>query len=130
MWVRLEHGTNLGTTRRIPDNIKAGPPTSMNIEIGHVPSYLNKVYAMRFSEGELPILSAELYGDDPVFAAPKRLTAVRKKQTRSSSRGIEEGPRKRKKTQVVETPENDDETKRARGRPRLDTKDETAADVS
>ncbi|KAK4147390.1 uncharacterized protein C8A04DRAFT_9014 [Dichotomopilus funicola] len=84
---------------------------------------------MRFSEGELPILSAELYGDDRVFPAPKRLPAVRKKQVRSSSRGIEEGPRKRKKTQPVETPDQDDETKRARGRPRLDTKDETAADT-
>ncbi|KAH6618215.1 hypothetical protein B0J18DRAFT_412620 [Chaetomium sp. MPI-SDFR-AT-0129] len=83
---------------------------------------------MRFSEGELPILSAELYGDDQVFAPPKRLPAARKKQVRSSSRGIEEGPRKRKKTQPVETPDQDDETKRARGRPRLDTKDETAAD--
>ncbi|KAK3291349.1 uncharacterized protein B0H64DRAFT_446577 [Chaetomium fimeti] len=83
---------------------------------------------MRYPEGDLPILSAELYDDGPAFDSPRRLTATRKKQASSSSRGPEDGPRKRARAQVADASEHEDEGKRARGRPRLDTKDETAAD--
>jgi hypothetical protein len=85
---------------------------------------------MRYSEGDLPILSAELYDDGPAYGSPKRLAATRKKQASSATRGAEDGPRKRARAQVADASEHEDEAKRARGRPRLDTKDETAADVS
>ncbi|KAH6843216.1 hypothetical protein B0I37DRAFT_214716 [Chaetomium sp. MPI-CAGE-AT-0009] len=83
---------------------------------------------MRYPEGDLPILSAELYDDGPTFDSPKRLMATQRKQASSSSRGPKDGPRKRARTQVADASEHEDEGKRARGRPRLDTKDETAAD--
>ena len=86
---------------------------------------------MRYPQGDLAILSAELYDDSPPLGPAKRGAAARKKQSlASSSHGSEEGPRKRARAQAVEASEHDDEAKRARGRPRLDTKDETAADVS
>lgn len=85
---------------------------------------------MRYSEGDLPILSAELYDDGPAYNPPKRLATTRKKQASSALRGAEDGPRKRARAQVADASEHEDEAKRARGRPRLDTKDETAADVS
>lgn len=85
---------------------------------------------MRYSKGDLPILNAEVYDDGPAFGSTKRLAATRKKQASSSSRDPEDGPRKRARAQAADTSEHEDEAKRARGRPRLDTKDETAADVS
>jgi hypothetical protein len=77
---------------------------------------------------ELSILSAEQF-DDGVRFRPTRAAA----DPRKTSRDTEDGTpaRKRSKTQVSDGAEPDDEEKkRSRGRPRLDTKDETAADVS
>lgn len=57
------------------------------------------------------------------------------KANKTQSPHAEEGPRKRAKTSpsavVTEVKDDgaDDTSKRVRGRPRLDTKDQTAADV-
>ncbi|KAL2150627.1 hypothetical protein VTH82DRAFT_7190 [Thermothelomyces myriococcoides] len=85
---------------------------------------------MRYAEDDLPILSAEVYHESPTFGSPKRLAQSRRKLASSSlPRGSEEGPRKRARTQASEVSGGrSDETKRARGRPRIDTRDETAAD--
>jgi len=84
--------------------------------------------AVRYLAGDLPILSAEVY--TPGFSYGRPTTT--KKSSPPSTRGSEEGPRKRAKTQSsTDGPEREEEEKkRARGRPRLDVKDETAADVS
>lgn len=58
-------------------------------------------------------------------SATRRMAATR----RPPARGSDDGPRKRPRTQAADDPEPDDK-KRTRGRPRLDTQDETAADVS
>ncbi|KAK4244082.1 hypothetical protein C7999DRAFT_44206 [Corynascus novoguineensis] len=85
---------------------------------------------MRYSEGDLPILNAEVYDEGSPLGSPMRRTQSRKKQaSSSSSRGTEENPRKRPRPQAGSAPGDGDETKRTRGRPRLDTKDETAADT-
>jgi len=44
--------------------------------------------------------------------------------------GIERGGRRRKRARIERVSDDDEEKKKARGRPRVDTKDETAADVS
>ncbi len=82
---------------------------------------------MRYPQGDLPILSAEVYESGLAPSSTGRKTAARKAHV---SRDSEEGTRKRARTQPTETSEPEDEKKRSRGRPRLDTKDETAADVS
>ena len=76
---------------------------------------------------DLAILSAEQYGG-PAFT---RKTAKAKD---SPSEQTDDGPRKKAKTTsenvVTETTEDGEETaKRSRGRPRLETKDQTSADV-
>ena len=88
------------------------------------------VAAMRYSQGDLAILSAETYhGPDLAFLTSPRSAAGKKTQQQSST--TQDGPRKRLKRQSPEGGEQDDEEKkRSRGRPRLDIKDETAADVS
>lgn len=78
---------------------------------------------------DLAILSAEQYGTAGVHHPVKSAKA---KKTHSSH--ADDGPRKRAKTSpvAVVTEVNDDgdeKSKRARGRPRLDTKDQTAAEV-
>jgi len=85
--------------------------------------------SMRYPKGDLAILSAEVYDDGPAFGASARIATTRKAHASPSPRNTGEGPRKRARTQAVDPPESDDK-KRARGRPRLDTQDETAADVS
>lgn len=82
--------------------------------------------AVRYSTGDLPILSAEVYTPGFSYGRP----ATTKKSSPPSTRSSEEGPRKRVKTQPsTNGPEREEEEKkRARGRPRLDVKDETAAD--
>lgn len=82
--------------------------------------------SMRYPEGELPILSAEIYD----AGLPSRRRAVTRKAQTHASGDAEDVPRKRARTQTTEASEPEDEKKRSRGRPRLDTKDETAADVS
>ncbi|KAK1836792.1 hypothetical protein QBC39DRAFT_247386 [Podospora conica] len=91
---------------------------------------------MRYtSRDDLPILSAEMYPQD--LAGLSYST-----QTRTSKKGLpvrtsdanQDGPRKRAKAQPAPTQKKDEhhgeeeEKKRTRGRPRLDVKDETAAD--
>lgn len=78
---------------------------------------------------DLPILNAEEYGTDGADS-PVKNGKVKKAQTSRE----DEGPRKRAKTTstavVTEvTDEGDEKSKRARGRPRVDTKDQTAAEV-
>ena len=81
---------------------------------------------MRYPAGDLAILSAEVYDGGPAMSvAPRRMAPTRK----PSARGPDDNPRKRPRTQAADAPEPD-ERKRTRGRPRLDTQDETAADVS
>lgn len=77
---------------------------------------------------DLSILDAEEYDVGIHFPSSKAKSILRSR--------YEDGPRKRAKTssitvtEIVDDQDAEDETKRARGRPRLDTKDETAADVS
>ncbi|KAK4150633.1 hypothetical protein C8A00DRAFT_17877 [Chaetomidium leptoderma] len=85
---------------------------------------------MRYPQGDLPILGAEIYDDNSSFGSSERVSASRKtKGSLSASRGSGGGPRKRPRTQAAEVAEAEDEKRRARGRPRVDTKDETAADT-
>lgn len=80
---------------------------------------------------DLPILNAEQY----VGAAGIRLTEKAEKAKKGPAARSEEGPRKRPKTSSkaavadVDGDDADENAKRARGRPRLDTKDQNAADV-
>ncbi|KAK4118510.1 hypothetical protein N657DRAFT_685186 [Parathielavia appendiculata] len=84
---------------------------------------------MRYTQGDLPILSAEVYDDSASLGSSTAVATRRKAQGPSpSSRLSEDSSRKRARTEFSETVEPDDEKKRSRGRPRLDTKDETAAD--
>lgn len=93
--------------------------------------YFRRTGPMRYPQDDLPILSAEIYNDSTSLSPPTRVAASRKTQVPSvSSRGPDEGSKKRARTQVAEATDVEDEKRRARGRPRLDTKDETAADVS
>lgn len=93
---------------------------------------------MRYTaRDDLAILSADIY--------PPGLTGLSYSgSTRSSKKGLpvrtsdatQDGPRKRAKAQPPAPQKKDDhhgeeeEKKRTRGRPRLDVKDETAADAS
>jgi hypothetical protein len=83
---------------------------------------------MRYPTGDLAILSAEVYSTPGIPFARVAST----KKSPPPSRVTEEGPRKRARTQAsTDGIEREEEGgKRARGRPRLDVKDETAADVS
>ncbi|SPQ23297.1 19bccc18-3a96-48aa-94f3-c5fd50efb01b [Thermothielavioides terrestris] len=84
---------------------------------------------MPYHQGDLAILSAEVYHDGAAFGSPSRLTAISKTQASTSpSERLDDAPRKRARTQAAESAELEAEKKRARGRPRLHTKDETAAD--
>ena len=87
---------------------------------------------MRYPQGDLAILSAEIY--TPVLPFPRSIRSETAKKAPPPSRpsASEDTPRKRQKVQPSEdVPEREEEEKkRARGRPRLDVKDETAADVS
>ncbi|KAL1840947.1 hypothetical protein VTJ49DRAFT_7606 [Mycothermus thermophilus] len=77
---------------------------------------------MHYTHGDLPILSAE------TCSGPGGLGSGVKSSS-ASSRGTDPASKKRARTQNTGTPERSgDEKKRARGRPRLETKDETAAD--
>lgn len=81
----------------------------------------NKTNAMLYTHGDLPILSAETYGG--IDASIVNLAST-------SSKRADPASKKRVRTQAGSTPEPQEEKKRARGRPRLETKDETAAEVS
>ncbi|KAF4809789.1 hypothetical protein CGCTS75_v014708 [Colletotrichum tropicale] len=85
-------------------------------------------YPISFMQNpELSILNAESFDDGvPGFHAPRSLPPA----GRSRVAGEESGKsRKRAKTQAVDTCEQEEEEKkRSRGRPRLDTNDETAKD--
>jgi hypothetical protein len=76
-------------------------------------------------------LSAEKYGDGLDFEPVGRAASNRRAQSSTPTADDQSAPRKRAKIQAQESTERgDDEKKRSRGRPKLDTKDETAADVS
>ncbi|KAK3333018.1 hypothetical protein B0T19DRAFT_115016 [Cercophora scortea] len=87
-----------------------------------------QVSAPRYAQGgDLAILSAESYDPGLSFEPSSRAAVTRKAQPSISN--TEDGPRKRAKRQSPDGEEReDDEKKRSRGRPRLDMKDETAAD--
>ena len=84
--------------------------------------------AMRYPDGDLAILSAESYDDGSLIPFPDRPAPKTKKKTPPTTAG-NDGPRKRTKRQSSDPDENEGDKKRSRGRPRLDMKDETAADV-
>jgi len=72
-------------------------------------------------KSDLAILNAEQFDDGVRVSSGKA--------ARSADNGL--NPRKRAKTQPSSgTEKEEEEKKRTRGRPRLDTRDETAADVS
>lgn len=79
------------------------------------------------SQNDLSILSAESYENAPVYRPTKA------SQTRKSPSSKNSSARVKRSLPVDEDDlgDEDDEArrKRSRGRPRLDTKDETAADV-
>ncbi|KAK3361710.1 hypothetical protein B0T24DRAFT_539110 [Lasiosphaeria ovina] len=79
---------------------------------------------MRFPQGDLAILGAETYEGALPFRTPAQ--SARAKKPQPASRNSDDGAKKRTKAPSSEG--EDDEKKRARGRPRLDVKDETAAD--
>lgn len=83
--------------------------------------------SMRFPQGDLAILSAEVYETGLSRSSTGRKAGTRKAK---APRDAENGSRKRARNQSTETSEPEDDKKRVRGRPRLDPKDETAADVS
>jgi len=86
------------------------------------------VVAMRYPQGDLAILSAETYTSGIPFPGPRSPVA---RKSKAPSRPAEDGPRKRARVQPsADGIAQEEEKKRARGRPRLDVKDETAADVS
>lgn len=87
--------------------------------------------------GDLAILSAETYVDPNLQPFLSSSPTTKKTQTASPPNNVsqttEGGSRKRLKRASPEDGDHDreeDEKKRSRGRPRLDIKDETAADVS
>ena len=86
---------------------------------------------MRYPGGDLAILGVETY-PDPLVQAPARSRSTRQSHPNIAIQRSEEGgPRKRQRLQGADVGTHEkDETKRARGRPRLDVSDETAADVS
>ena len=86
---------------------------------------------MRYPGGDLAILGVETY-PNPLVQTPARSRSTRQSNSTSVSNPSEEGgPRKRQRVQGADGGAREkDETKRARGRPRLDVSDETAADVS
>ena len=94
--------------------------------------------AMRYtSRNDLPILSAEIYPPGLAglsYSGPTR--ASKKGLPVRASDDFQDGPRKRAKPQPPPAQKKnehhgeEEEKKRARGRPRLDVKDETAADAS
>lgn len=86
------------------------------------------VVAMRYPQGDLAILSAETYTSGIPFPTPRSPVA---KRSKAPSRPAEDGPRKRARVQPSgDGTGQEEDKKRTRGRPRLDVKDETAADVS
>jgi hypothetical protein len=81
--------------------------------------------------GDLAILSAEKYDVGGRFASAARNAA--RKAVRHSSTASNDGAaaRKRARPTTAEAPAADGEDRKGkRGRPRLETKDETAQDVS
>ena len=93
--------------------------------------------AMRYtSRDDLPILSAEVYPPGLAGLSYSGSTRAAKKPLPvRTSDATQEGPRKRAKAQPAQKKDDEhhgeeEEKKRTRGRPRLDVKDETAADVS
>lgn len=85
---------------------------------------------MRFPHADLPILSAEVFDDGAAYGSASHSTKHKTQHSTSASYSTDDVPRKRTRTQAADAAEPEEEKKRARGRPRLDTKDETAADVS
>jgi hypothetical protein len=87
--------------------------------------------SMRYNQGDLAILSAEVYDDGGRFPAARRAPQGKKKQQSPDNTTGEDKPRKRAKVASPDSGEKDDEEKkRARGRPRLETTDQTPAEVS
>ncbi|KAK4196875.1 hypothetical protein QBC40DRAFT_4437 [Triangularia verruculosa] len=86
-----------------------------------------EVHPMRYSQGDLAILSAEVY--DPGFPYNASTKAQGAKKTRAAASDTDSGPRKRAKVQAAGTEEGEEaEKKRSRGRPRLDVKDVSPKD--
>ncbi|KAK1782309.1 hypothetical protein QBC45DRAFT_389616 [Copromyces sp. CBS 386.78] len=85
---------------------------------------------MRYPGGDLAILGVETYPDPLVQTSARSRRSARPSNTTIASQPSEEGgPRKRPRLQGADGGTREkDETKRARGRPRLDVSDETAAD--
>jgi hypothetical protein len=86
-------------------------------------------HAMRYPSGDLAILSAESYDDGRKrhLSSGKTQIAVTEVVVQNSQEG---STRKRRKTASPDAAGEEEETKRSRGRPRLEPKDETAQDVS
>ncbi|EGO54209.1 hypothetical protein NEUTE1DRAFT_148609 [Neurospora tetrasperma FGSC 2508] len=84
---------------------------------------------MRYPGGDLAILGVEAYPDPLAQARARSRLTRQSRSTVTSQRPEEGGPRKRPRLQEEEVGTREkDETKRARGRPRLDVNDKTAAD--
>ncbi|KAK4175059.1 hypothetical protein QBC36DRAFT_241902 [Triangularia setosa] len=86
-----------------------------------------EVHSMRYSQGDLAILSAEVY--NPGFSYNASTKAQVAKKARPAASNPDNGPRKRAKTQATRTENGEEEEKkRSRGRPRLDVKDVSPKD--
>ncbi|KAK0673183.1 hypothetical protein QBC41DRAFT_215541 [Cercophora samala] len=87
-----------------------------------------EVHPMRYSQGDLAILSAEVYNPGFSYNASTNKQQVPKK-ARPAASNPDNSPRKRAKTQATGTEHGEEEEKkRSRGRPRLDVKDVSPKD--
>ncbi|GAB1315604.1 hypothetical protein MFIFM68171_05814 [Madurella fahalii] len=82
---------------------------------------------MRYPQGDLAILSAEVYGSGVSLRPQEQLTAAKKTRNPASGNS-EDGPRKRARIHQTESGSTEDGKKKSRGRPRVDAQDQTAAD--
>ena len=142
----------LSYTSALPSSRSMETLTFNPAQAGRQNSYMGSSYqgiGSQISQNyaqSLGILNAESYDDG---RAQQRSREMRLKQTtapdalmqfgmmetpevRTDSDELDKGSRRRKKHKIDNLIEDDDEEarKKARGRPRVDTKDETAADVS
>lgn len=120
----------------------------MNAGYHGIGAQISSNFANANAHGDLGILSAESYDDGRLAMSTRDARkskvveggiggvmpfGVQDGEARTDSDEFEKGTkgsRRRKRAEVVNVDEEEEARKKARGRPRVDTKDETAADVS
>jgi hypothetical protein len=146
----------LSYTSAVPSSRSMETLTFNPAQNGRQGSYMGSTYqgiGSQISQNyaqSLGILNAESYDDgrsqqrsremrskqntapDPLMQFGMIEAPLRSDEVRTDSDDLDKGSRRQKKHKIDHQNEDDDEEarKKARGRPRVDTKDETAADVS